>query len=77
MHKEYSMSFVVGLQKKKYGYATSPNGRRFIRNYGRELKNGNGLSLTDLLQSNIFGAQNRALLELSSSAFGDSDNASL
>ncbi len=48
---EYKQSVLLSndAADKKYGVVNLPSGRVIYRNYGRQLKNGRGLSFIDIL----------------------------
>jgi len=47
-HKEYGLAICTKPPLKTYGRITR-NGKRYYRNYKRELKNGKGLSQLDIM----------------------------
>jgi hypothetical protein len=51
--KQIAASVIVEPGPKQYGKAKLHSGREIIRNYGRELKNGKGLSFVDLLTEKV------------------------
>lgn len=51
--KEVSVNFTFPPGLKQYGLVKLKSGRVIYRNYHRELKNGNGLSLADILAAKV------------------------